>query len=88
MTTTLHTPAATSRLAGFVEKTPLERYVAPATPSLVGLSRAEIAEAARMELEINPVSGADVQALVESAYKSAPAVIARAEAIASAKADK
>ncbi len=47
-----------------------------------------VAEAARMELEINPVSGADVQALVESAYKSAPAVIARAEAIASAKADK
>ncbi len=47
-----------------------------------------IAEAARMELEINPVSGADVQVLVENAYKSAPGVIARAEAIASAKADK
>ncbi len=47
-----------------------------------------VAEAARMELEINPVSGADVQVLVENAYKSAPAVIARAEAIASAKADK
>ena len=35
----------TDRLAGFVEKAPLERYVAPATPSLVGLSRAELAEA-------------------------------------------
>src|SRR5947207_438051 len=31
--------------AGFVEKTPLERYVPPAKPSLVGLSRAELAEA-------------------------------------------
>ena len=28
-----------------IEKRPLERYVAPATPSLVGLSRAELAEA-------------------------------------------
>src|SRR5215468_10608314 len=32
-------------LAGFVEKTPLERYIAPDKPSLVGLSRAELAEA-------------------------------------------
>jgi 23S rRNA (adenine2503-C2)-methyltransferase len=31
--------------AGFIEKTPLERYVAPARPSLVGLSRAALAEA-------------------------------------------
>jgi len=31
--------------AGFVEKTPLERYVAPDKPSLVGLSRTELAEA-------------------------------------------
>ena len=31
--------------AGFVEKTPLERYVAPAKPSLVGMTRAELAEA-------------------------------------------
>jgi 23S rRNA (adenine2503-C2)-methyltransferase len=31
--------------AGFVEKTPLERYVPPARPSLVGLSRAQLAEA-------------------------------------------
>jgi 23S rRNA (adenine2503-C2)-methyltransferase len=29
----------------FVEKTPLERYVAPEKPSLIGLSRAELAEA-------------------------------------------
>ena len=43
MTTTLHT--ASERLAGFVEKAPLERYVAPATPSLVGLSRAQLADA-------------------------------------------
>jgi 23S rRNA (adenine2503-C2)-methyltransferase len=30
---------------GFIEKAPLERYVAPARPSLVGLSRAELVEA-------------------------------------------
>ena len=41
MTTSLTTDA----LAGFVEKAPLERYVAPEKPSLVGLSRAELAEA-------------------------------------------
>src|SRR5690242_3850956 len=34
-----HTPA------GFVEKMPLERYEAPAQPSLIGMSRAELAEA-------------------------------------------
>src|SRR5262249_52865155 len=32
-----HAPAA-----GFVEKTPLERYAAPAKPSLIGMSRAEL----------------------------------------------
>src|SRR5437763_6495334 len=32
-------------LAGFVEKTPLERYAAPEKPSLIGMSRAELAEA-------------------------------------------
>jgi 23S rRNA (adenine2503-C2)-methyltransferase len=32
-------------IADFVEKTPLERYVAPRTPSLIGLSRAELADA-------------------------------------------
>src|SRR6185295_103686 len=31
--------------AGFVEKAPLERYVPPRKPSLVGLSRAALAEA-------------------------------------------
>jgi 23S rRNA (adenine2503-C2)-methyltransferase len=31
--------------AAFLEKTPLARYVAPAKPSLIGLSRAELAEA-------------------------------------------
>src|ERR1700720_2530258 len=36
-------PAAAS--TDFVEKTPLERYVPPAKPSLVGLSRAQLAEA-------------------------------------------
>src|SRR3981189_320050 len=41
MTTSL----TTDRLAVFVEKAPLERYVAPEKPSLVGLSRAELAEA-------------------------------------------
>jgi 23S rRNA (adenine2503-C2)-methyltransferase len=29
--------------AGFVEKTPLEHYVAPDKPSLVGLTRAQLA---------------------------------------------
>jgi 23S rRNA (adenine2503-C2)-methyltransferase len=36
------TPGATAPL---LEKTPLERYVAPAKPSLIGLSRAELADA-------------------------------------------
>jgi 23S rRNA (adenine2503-C2)-methyltransferase len=31
--------------AGFVEKAPLERYVPPAKPSLIGLSRAQLADA-------------------------------------------
>jgi 23S rRNA (adenine2503-C2)-methyltransferase len=42
MTTSLETR---DPLAGFVEKTPLERYAAPDKPSLVGLSRAELADA-------------------------------------------
>jgi 23S rRNA (adenine2503-C2)-methyltransferase len=42
MTSTIEiTPAS----AAFVEKAPLERYVAPAKPSLIGLSRAELADA-------------------------------------------
>ena len=36
---------ATAAAARFVEKRPLERYVAPAQPSLIGLSRAALAEA-------------------------------------------
>ncbi len=40
-TTAEITPAS----AAFVEKTPLERYIAPERPSLIGLSRAELAEA-------------------------------------------
>ncbi|MEA3021402.1 MAG: rRNA (adenine2503-C2)-methyltransferase, partial [Alphaproteobacteria bacterium] len=39
------TSPTTNVLAGFVEKAPLERYVAPEKPSLVGLSRPELAEA-------------------------------------------
>jgi 23S rRNA (adenine2503-C2)-methyltransferase len=41
MTTNLETSAP----FGFVEKTPLERYAAPEKPSLIGLSRAELADA-------------------------------------------
>jgi 23S rRNA (adenine2503-C2)-methyltransferase len=37
--------APTSPPAGLVEKAPLERYVPPAKPSLVGMSRAALAEA-------------------------------------------
>src|SRR5262249_2595515 len=44
MTTMLHSTDAAAP-AGFVEKAPLERYVPPEKPSLVGLSRAALAEA-------------------------------------------
>ena len=40
--TTLASPAPATASIGFIEKAPLERYVAPARPSLVGLSRAEL----------------------------------------------
>ena len=43
-----------------------------------------IAEAAKIDLELSFVSGADVQALVERLYKSPPEVIARAQAIVAA----
>jgi len=43
-----------------------------------------LAEAAKMDLELGFVSGADVQALVERLYQSPPAVIARAQAIVAA----
>jgi len=39
------TPAEAIASGGFVEKRPLERYVAPSKPSLVGLPRAALAEA-------------------------------------------
>ena len=42
MATVLETASA---LAPFVEKTPLVRYVAPDKPSLIGMSRGELAEA-------------------------------------------
>src|SRR2546423_15515129 len=41
MATLLETTAA----RGFVEKSALERYVPPAKPSLVGMSRAQLADA-------------------------------------------
>jgi 23S rRNA (adenine2503-C2)-methyltransferase len=45
--TTPHAPTQTDGVAAasFVEKRPLERYVAPAKPSLVGMSRGVLAEA-------------------------------------------
>src|SRR6266704_3175138 len=45
MTTTLHTADISPAPAAFVEKAPLERYVPPAKPSLVGLSRSALADA-------------------------------------------
>jgi tripartite-type tricarboxylate transporter receptor subunit TctC len=44
-----------------------------------------LAEGARTGLEMNFVSGEDVQALVEELYRSPPAVVARAQAIAAGK---
>src|SRR5262249_39065619 len=41
-----------------------------------------IADGARLNLELEFVGGAEVQALVERLYQSAPSVIARAQAIA------
>jgi tripartite-type tricarboxylate transporter receptor subunit TctC len=43
-----------------------------------------IAEAAKMDLELGFVGGADVQALVDRLYRSPPDVIARAQAIVAA----
>src|SRR5580692_7025422 len=39
------TPIETAPAPGLIEKTPLERYVRPGRPSLVGMSRAELAAA-------------------------------------------
>lgn len=36
-----------------------------------------VAEATALELEVTPVSGADIQALVEEVYRSDPAIVAR-----------
>jgi hypothetical protein len=44
-----------------------------------------IAESARMDLEIDFVDGDQVQQLVDRLYRSPPAVIARAQAIAATK---
>jgi tripartite-type tricarboxylate transporter receptor subunit TctC len=41
-----------------------------------------VAEGAKIDMELNYVSGADVQALVEKLYRSPPNVIARAQTIA------
>ena len=41
-----------------------------------------LAEAAKINLELNFVSGEEVQALVERLYQSPPDVVARAQAIA------
>ena len=43
--TSVSSTTATAAPSGFVEKTPLERYVAPAKPSLVGMTRTVLAEA-------------------------------------------
>jgi 23S rRNA (adenine2503-C2)-methyltransferase len=56
MTITHDAPTAAPQdpaIAGFVEKPPLERYVAPDRPSLVGMTRAELA-AALGELGVPP----------------------------------
>src|SRR5260370_37115352 len=44
-TTPLSSTPAAAASTDFVEKTPLERYVPPAKPSLVGFSRAQLMEA-------------------------------------------
>jgi tripartite-type tricarboxylate transporter receptor subunit TctC len=43
-----------------------------------------IAEGAKIDMELNFVGGAEVQALIERLYQSAPDVVARAQAIAAA----
>jgi len=44
-----------------------------------------LAEAAKAELEINPVSGADVENLVKEVYATPPDIIAKAKAAAAGK---
>jgi tripartite-type tricarboxylate transporter receptor subunit TctC len=43
------------------------------------------AEAAKIDLEINPVSGADVETLVKDVYATPPDIVAKAKAAAAAK---
>ena len=50
---TITDEAAAAAIPGFVEKAPLERYVAPDRPSLIGMSRSELA-AALGELGVPP----------------------------------
>ncbi len=50
---TTPTESATAAVPGFIEKAPLERYVRPSRPSLVGMSRAELA-AALGEIDVPP----------------------------------
>src|SRR2546430_7252962 len=45
MSASIAVDTSASNLAGFIEKAPLERYVPPQKPSLVGLSRAALSEA-------------------------------------------
>src|SRR6516164_10730739 len=47
------TQSASAAVPGFIEKAPLERYVRPSRPSLVGMSRAELA-AALGEIDVPP----------------------------------
>jgi tripartite-type tricarboxylate transporter receptor subunit TctC len=44
-----------------------------------------VAEAQKIDLEVNPVSGADVESLVKEVYATPPEVIAKAKAAAGAK---
>ena len=50
---TTPTESASAAVPGFIEKAPLERYVRPSRPSLVGMSRAELA-AALGEIDVPP----------------------------------
>src|SRR5207248_147764 len=45
MSSAMSSLAATETATGFIEKRPLERYAAPAQPSLVGMPRAMLAQA-------------------------------------------
>ena len=57
-------PAAAS--TAFVEKTPLERYVPPDKPSLVGLSRVQLAEALALRRQAIPARARGSQPITEA----------------------